>query len=454
MNYAVILAAGKGTRMKTELPKCAFPLLKKPMVEYLVDEIKKTSIDKIICVVGHKKEVLMDILQDKVEYAFQEEQLGIGHVVLCAKKIIGDNQGYTIIMPGDTPLIDEEIIDSLIDAHLLNKNDVTIATIKLDNPTSFGRIKRNKENNITKIVEEKDCSSEEKKIKEVNTGLYLIDNKLLFEVLDRIDNKNASKEYYLTDIIEILSKTNKIGSFTIEDTYKLNGINDLYVLSKVENALRKDINKRHMLNGVNLINEDTITIAKDVTIESGTTIYPGCLITGKTTISKNCIIGPNSELHNATIEQNAIIKQSVIYDSKVSQGASVGPFTHLRMNAVVGENDRIGNFVEIKKSTLGTKTNVAHLTYIGDTTCGSHVNFGCGTVTVNYDGVNKHQTIIGDNVFIGCNTNLIAPVTIGDNAFIAAGSTIYESLNPNSFSIARARQVTKENYPLKYKVKK
>ncbi len=454
MNYAVILAAGKGTRMKTDLPKCAFPLLKKPMVEYLVDEIKKTSIDKIICVVGHKKEVLMDILQDKVEYAFQEEQLGTGHAVLCAKKIIGDNPGYTIIMPGDTPLIDEKIINSLIDAHLLNKNDVTIATIKLDNPTSFGRIKRNKENNIIKIVEEKDCSSEEKKIKEVNTGLYLIDNKLLFEALDKIDNKNASKEYYLTDIIEILSKTNKIGSFTIEDTYKIKGINDLYVLSKVENALRKDINKKHMLNGVNLINEDTITIAKDVTIESGTTIYPGCLITGKTTISKNCIIGPNSELHNAVIEQNVVVKQSVIYDSKVSQGASVGPFTHLRMNAIVGENDRIGNFVEIKKSTLGTKTNVAHLTYIGDTTCGSHVNFGCGTVTVNYDGVNKHQTIIGDNVFIGCNTNLIAPVTIGDNAFIAAGSTIYESLNPNSFSIARARQVTKENYPLKYNVKK
>ena len=453
MNNAIILAAGKGTRMKTELPKCAFPLLKKPMVTYIIEALESISIDQIICVVGHKKEVLQDILKDRVKYAIQEEQLGTGHAVKCALDFIDDN-GYTIILPGDTPLIDKEILDQLIEVHKSNKNDFTIGTIVLDNPFGFGRIVRDSSNSVLRIVEEKDASEEERKIKEINTGLFLVDNFLLKKALLEIKNNNAKGEYYLTDIVEILSKEAKIGTFTIKDTYKLNGINDLYTLSLVEKQFREAILKKHMLNGVNIVNPETVTIGNDVTIEAGTTIYQGSIILGKTSIGRNCVVGPNSEIFNSTLKDGSKLLHSVCYDSTLEENSSVGPFSHIRMNTVVGQDNRIGNFVEMKNSVIGPKTNVAHLTYVGDTDCGGGVNFGCGTVTVNYDGKNKYRTTIGDNVFIGCNSNLIAPVSIGSESFIAAGSTITDSIDENDFAIARAKQVTKKGYAKKFEFKK
>ena len=453
MNNAIILAAGKGTRMKTELPKCAFPLLKKPMVTYIIEALELINIDQIICVVGHKKEVLQDILKDRVKYAIQEEQLGTGHAVKCALDFIDDN-GYTIILPGDTPLIDKEILDQLIEVHKSNKNDFTIGTIVLDNPFGFGRIVRDSSNSVLRIVEEKDASEEERKIKEINTGLFLVDNFLLKKALLEIKNNNAKGEYYLTDIVEILSKEAKIGTFTIKDTYKLNGINDLYTLSLVEKQFREAILKKHMLNGVNIVNPETVTIGSDVTIEAGTTIYQGSLILGKTSIGRNCVVGPNSEIFNSTLKDGSKLLHSVCYDSTLEENCSVGPFSHIRMNTVVGQDNRIGNFVEMKNSSIGPKTNVAHLTYVGDTDCGGGVNFGCGTVTVNYDGKNKYRTTIGDNVFIGCNSNLIAPVNIGSESFIAAGSTITDSMDANDFAIARAKQVTKKGYAKKFEFKK
>lgn len=453
MNNAIILAAGKGTRMKTELPKCAFPLLKKPMVTYIIEALELINIDQIICVVGHKKEVLQDILKDRVKYAIQEEQLGTGHAVKCALDFIDDN-GYTIILPGDTPLIDKEILDQLIEVHKSNKNDFTIGTIVLDNPFGFGRIVRDSSNSVLRIVEEKDASEEERKIKEINTGLFLVDNKLLKKALLEIKNNNAKGEYYLTDIVEILSKEAKTGTFTIKDTYKLNGINDLYTLSLVEKQFREAILKKHMLNGVNIVNPETVTIGNDVTIEAGTTIYQGSLILGKTSIGRNCVVGPNSEIFNSTLKDGSKLLHSVCYDSTLEENSSVGPFSHIRMNTVVGQDNRIGNFVEMKNSVIGPKTNVAHLTYVGDTDCGGGVNFGCGTVTVNYDGKNKYRTTIGDNVFIGCNSNLIAPVNIGSESFIAAGSTITDSIDENDFAIARAKQVTKKGYAKKFEFKK
>ena len=453
MNNAIILAAGKGTRMKTELPKCAFPLLKKPMVTYIIEALESISIDQIICVVGHKKEVLQDILKDRVKYAIQEEQLGTGHAVKCALDFIDDN-GYTIILPGDTPLIDKEILDQLIEVHKSNKNDFTIGTIVLENPFGFGRIVRDSSNSVLRIVEEKDASEEERKIKEINTGLFLVDNFLLKKALLEIKNNNAKGEYYLTDIVEILSKEAKIGTFTIKDTYKLNGINDLYTLSLVEKQFREAILKKHMLNGVNIVNPETVTIGNDVTIEAGATIYQGSLILGKTSIGRNCVVGPNSEIFNSTLKDGSKLLHSVCYDSTLEENSSVGPFSHIRMNTVVGQDNRIGNFVEMKNSVIGPKTNVAHLTYVGDTDCGGGVNFGCGTVTVNYDGKNKYRTTIGDNVFIGCNSNLIAPVNIGSESFIAAGSTITDSIDENDFAIARAKQVTKKGYAKKFEFKK
>lgn len=455
MNFAIILAAGKGERMKTELPKCAVPLLGKPMVSYLVDAVNKTTIDKAICVLGHKKEVFTELLGDSCEYAYQEKQSGTANAVKCAKDIIGNNKGFSIIIPGDTPLIDENIIQELIDCHFNNNNTLTIGTIILDNPNGYGRIVRKADSSIVRIVEQKDATSEEQLIKEINSGVMCVDNQVLFKALEEVKNNNANKEYYLTDIVEIISNKNlKIGSFTIEDVYKFAGINDLYHLYEVETELRKEINKKHMLNGVILENADTITIGPDVEIDSNATIRQGSIILGNSKIEAYAVVGPYSELNNAVIREGAKCIQSLVSDSELGKNASLGPYSHLRAHTVVGEGDRIGNFVEIKNSTLGKKTNVAHLTYIGDTTCGGGVNWGCGTVTINYDGKNKFRTNVGDNVFIGCNSNLVAPINIASNTFIAAGSTVTDDLEDGDFSIARVKQVTKKGYASKYGFKK
>lgn len=452
MNYGIVLAAGKGTRMKTEMPKCAFPLLKKPMIEYVVDALKKAKLDSTICVIGHKKEIFEELLKDKVSYAIQEEQLGTAHAVLMTKDFIKED-GYSVIVPGDKPLIDDEMINNLIKSHLKNGNDLTVGVHYVDNPKGFGRILRDENLNVGRVIEDRDASAAEKKIREVNSGIYCVNNKLLFEAISQTSNENARHEYYLSDIVRILASNHKVDTYTFDDSFKLNGINDLPTLAMFEEDLKREINLKHMMNGVYLMNPDTIVISPDAKIGSGTTIYPGCMIMGNTKIGKNCVVGPYTETMNAIFEDNVTCKQSVVYDSKILSGATVGPFTHLRMNSTVGVNDRIGNFVEMKNSTLGEKTNVAHLTYIGDTTCGSHVNWGCGTVTVNYDGKNKHKTIIGDNVFIGCNTNLIAPIKVANDSFIAAGSTVTYNIEQGEFVIARTRQEAKRGYADKYKKK-
>lgn len=452
MNYGIVLAAGKGTRMKTEMPKCAFPLLKKPMIEYVVDALKKAKLDSTICVIGHKKEIFEELLKDKVSYAIQEEQLGTAHAVLMTKEFVKED-GYSVIVPGDKPLIDDEMINDLIKAHLKNGNDLTVGVHYVDNPKGFGRILRDENLNVVRVIEDRDASAAEKKIREVNSGIYCVNNKLLFEAISQTSNENARHEYYLSDIVRILASNHKVDTYTFDDSFKLNGINDLPTLAMFEEDLKREINLKHMMNGVYLMNPDTIVISPDAKIGSGTTIYPGCMIMGNTKIGKNCVVGPYTETMNAVFEDNVTCKQSVVYDSKILSGATVGPFTHLRMNSTVGVNDRIGNFVEMKNSTLGEKTNVAHLTYIGDTTCGSHVNWGCGTVTVNYDGKNKHKTIIGDNVFIGCNTNLIAPIKVASDSFIAAGSTVTYNIEQGEFVIARTRQEAKRGYADKYKKK-
>ena len=449
MNYGIVLAAGKGTRMKTEMPKCAFPLLKKPMIEYVVDALKKAKLDSTICVIGHKKEVFEELLKDKVSYAIQEEQLGTAHAVLMTKEFIKED-GYSVIVPGDKPLIDDEMINNLIKAHLKNGNDLTVGVHYVDNPKGFGRILRDENLNVVRVIEDRDASAAEKKIREVNSGVYCVNNKLLFEAISQTSNENARHEYYLSDIVRILASNHKVDTYTFDDSFKLNGINDLPTLAMFEEDLKREINLKHMMNGVYLMNPDTIVISPDAKIGSGTTIYPGCMIMGNTKIGKNCVVGPYTETMNAVFEDNVTCKQSVVYDSKILSGATVGPFTHLRMNSTVGVNDRIGNFVEMKNSTLGEKTNVAHLTYIGDTTCGSHVNWGCGTVTVNYDGKNKHKTIIGDNVFIGCNTNLIAPIKVASDSFIAAGSTVTIDTEIGDFVVTRVKPTVKKGYSYKY----
>lgn len=422
--YAIILAAGKGTRMKTELPKCAYPLLKKPMIAYIIENVHNShQTDETIVVVGHKREIIQEILGDRVSYAVQHDQLGTGHAVMVTESLLTDKDGCTIILPGDMPLVDTKTIERAFHEHNERRNDLTVVTTRVEDPTGYGRIIRDESGYLDGIIEHHEATIMQKGIDEINTGVYIVNNKILFDALKRVDNNNSKKEYYLTDIV-----------------------NDLYSLSIAEAKLRHVINQQLMISGVAMINPDTITIGQNVVIEENVVIHPNTYITGNSIIKKGSQIGPNTEIHESIIGERVICRHSLVFNSTVHEDTTIGPFAHLREGANIGPHNRIGNFVEIKKSTTGANTKASHLAYIGDGTVGKNVNFGCGAVTVNYDGVNKYQTIIGDDVFVGCNANLIAPIVIGDNSFIAAGSTLNKNVPNDALAIARAYQVNKENY--------
>ena len=445
-NFAIILAAGKGTRMRTELPKCAYPIIGKPMIEYIVENLELTNIDEIVAVVGHKKEVIQDLLKERVSYAVQFEQLGTGHAALQAASILEGKEGTTFILPGDMPLMEYPVMDKILRAHQEMGNDLTIVTMKMDYPKGYGRIVRDEYGTVTSIVEENDCTESQKQIKEVNSSVYVVDNKALFETLHKIKVNHRKGEYYLTDIVHLMHQTHKVNTFIVRNPMITMGINDLYTVSIAEKHLRDLINKTHMLNGVSIINPETVTIGQNVIIEEGVWIYPNTSIIGDTVIKKNAHVGPNSEIINAFIDEEAEVRHSIVKDSKVGKKTTIGPFAHLRNHAIIGDNNRIGNFVEVKKSTTGSDTKAAHLSYIGDSEIGDRVNFGCGSITVNYDGVKKHKTTIGNDVFVGCNVNMIAPLNIADNVFIAAGSTVTKDIPKGALAIARNQQINKEDY--------
>ena len=444
--YALVLAAGKGTRMRTELPKCAFPILGKPMIEYIVENLERSQIDEIVTIVGHKKEVLMDILGERVAYAVQAEQLGTGHAALSAAPILGDKEGITFILPGDMPLMEYPIMDKIIRAHEEMGNDLTIVTMMMDYPKGYGRIVRDEYGTVTSIVEENDCTESQKDIKEVNSSVYVVNNQALYESLKKITKNERKGEYYLTDIVAIMHQSYKVNTFIVRNPLITMGINDLYNISIAEKHLRDMINKTHMLNGVSIVNPETVTIGHNVIIEEGVWVYPNTSIIGNSIIKKGAKIGPNSEVNNSVINEEAEIRHSLVIDSTVGKKTTVGPFAHLRNHAVIGDHNRIGNFVEVKNSTTGYDTKAAHLSYIGDATVGERVNFGCGSITVNYDGLKKHKTSIGNDVFIGCNVNMVAPLNIADNVFIAAGSTVTKDIPKGSLAIARNQQINKNDY--------
>jgi len=326
--YALILAAGKGTRMRTDLPKVAFPILKKPMIEYIVENIEKSSIDEIVAIVGHKKEVVQEILGDRVSYATQEEQLGTGHAVLSAASVLEDKEGTTFILPGDMPLMEYPLMDKLIRAHEEMGNDLTVVTMMMDYPKGYGRIVRDEYGIVTGIVEENDCNETQKLIKEVNSSVYIVDNKLLFEYVRKIQKNPRKGEYYLTDIVNLMHQDHKVNTFIVRNPMVTMGINDLYGISIAEKYLRDSINKGHMLSGVSMINPETITIGHNVVIEEGVWIYPNTTITGNTVIKKGAIIGPNSEVVDSIIHEKAEIRHSIVLKSEVGAFTTVGPFAH------------------------------------------------------------------------------------------------------------------------------
>ncbi|MFD2045575.1 bifunctional UDP-N-acetylglucosamine diphosphorylase/glucosamine-1-phosphate N-acetyltransferase GlmU [Ornithinibacillus salinisoli] len=453
--YAVILAAGQGTRMKSKLYKVLHPVLGRPMVQHVLDQVKAVSLDEVVTIVGHGAELVKEHLGEESKFVLQAEQLGTGHAVIQAEKLLKDKEGTTIVVCGDTPLITNKTYLDLFEHHEKESSKATILTAIAPNPSGYGRVIRNEKNEVERIVEHKDANENELRVEEINTGTYCFDNKALFEALKEVSNDNVQGEYYLTDVIEIMkNKSEKVSAYVTPEFEETLGVNDRVALAQAEKTMKKRINEQHMRNGVTIIDPENTYIHPDVIIEQDVVLHPGSIITGSSVIKENAEIGPHSEIANCEIGESTIIKQSVATDSKIGDRVNVGPFAHIRPDATIGNGAKVGNFVEIKKSTLGEGSKVSHLSYIGDAQVGSNVNVGCGTITVNYDGKNKYLTTIEDDAFIGCNSNLVAPVTVGKGSYIAAGSTITKDVPEGSLSIARSKQSNKEGYATRIKNRK
>lgn len=448
--YAIVLAAGQGTRMKSTLYKVLHPVMGRPMVQHVIDQLQGLHLSKTLTIVGHGAEQVKEQLGDASAYILQEKQLGTGHAVKQAAPLLEHASGVTLVICGDTPLLTKETLSSLFEHHIQSRAKATVLTATVDDPTGYGRVIRDQDGSVAKIVEHKDATEEQLSVKEVNTGTYCFDNQLLFQSLNKVSNNNAQGEYYLPDVMEILKQANeKIVAYQTEDIDETIGVNDRIALAKAEKIMKNRINTEHMKNGVSIIDPDHTYIEPDVTISADVTIEPGCLIKGKTSIGEGTHIGPHSEINNCDIGENVVIRHSVATDSQIGDRVAIGPYAHIRPQASIGNEVKIGNFVEIKKSSIDEKSKVSHLSYIGDTEIGKNVNVGCGTITVNYDGKNKFLTRIEDDAFIGCNANLIAPVTIGKGALIAAGSTITKDVPSDALSIARTKQENKAGYAKK-----
>lgn len=444
---AIILAAGQGKRMKADLPKPMFKVLGEPMLDWVISSCEKAEIQKLCIVKGYQAEIIEDHLCGKYKTVLQKERLGTGHAVMQCADFIKENQSSNIlVLYGDAPFIDSEAILSSLKKHIADDNSVTVLTAENDNPHGYGRIIRNGDD-FSAIIEQKDADDEQKKIKEVNSGVYWFKAESLAFSLEKLSPANAQGEYYLTDTIEVLVRNGKkAGVYKSDNSNTILGANDRKGLLMLNDIAKKEVIDFHMENGVEFLSTDGIIIERTVKIASGTQILPGTILRGKTTIGENCIIGPNCLIENTVIGNNTTLNYVQAYDSVIENCVKIGPFVHIRPNSHIKNGVKIGDFVEVKNSVIDEKTSVAHLTYIGDSDVGKRVNFGCGCVTVNYDGSKKARTTIGDNAFIGCNTNLIAPVTVGKGAYTAAGSTITRDVPENALAIERAEFKIKEGF--------
>ncbi|MFD1670547.1 bifunctional UDP-N-acetylglucosamine diphosphorylase/glucosamine-1-phosphate N-acetyltransferase GlmU [Agrilactobacillus yilanensis] len=445
--YTIILAAGQGTRMKSKLYKVLHTVCGQPMVDHVLTQVEQLKPAKIVTVVGHGAQTVETVLGQRTEYALQEAQLGTGHAVLQAETLLGAKDGMTLIVNGDTPLLTADTFNQLFKFHEEKKAQATILTAVAPDPTSYGRIIRNDLGNVERIVEQKDATHEEAAITEINTGVYCFDNKTLFDALHHVTNENAQGEYYLTDVIQIIRQSGGVVSaYKMTDFEESMGVNDRVALAKATAVMQQRINEQHMRNGVTIIDPKATYIDTGVEIGNDTVIEPGVLLKGKTKIGSGCVIGANSKLTDAILEDDVTVTASTIEDSIMHRGSNIGPNSHLRPKSDIGEDVHIGNFCEIKKAVIGPRTKVGHLTYVGDATLGSDINVGCGVVFVNYDGIKKFHTNVGDHVFLGSNSNVIAPVDIADHSFIAAGSTVTDDVPKHAMAIARARQTNKLDY--------
>lgn len=444
----VIMAAGKGTRMKSELPKVLFKACGKPMIDWVLEACSAKN--RPIVVVGHKKEDVIARIKGRADYVVQDEQKGTGHAVSMAMDYLKNNaDGYTIVLAGDMPLITKDTINKLKEM-AKSGYDGIVLTAKVDNPFGYGRIVRDESGRFMEIVEEKDANCEQRKINEINSSVYCIRTKLLIECLGKLGCDNAAGEYYLTDVIKILSSDYKISTLCTSFEECL-GVNSKAQLAAASEVLRIRINNRHMENGVIIIDPNTTYIEDTVRIGADSTIYPNNILEGNTVIEEECVILQGNRIADSYIAKGATIQSSVITEAKVGENTTVGPFAYLRPKSVVGADCRIGDFVEVKNSSIDDGTKVSHLTYVGDSDVGKGVNIGCGVVFVNYDGINKHRSKVEDNCFIGCNTNLISPVKLGHGAYVAAGTTVTEDVESGALCIGRSRQTVKTDWNNKWK---
>ncbi len=442
----IIMAAGKGTRMKSDTPKVLFKACGKPMVEWV---IKACGTNAPIVIVGHKKEDVMAQVGSEASFAVQEEQKGTGHAVLMAKKYLEQNKdSYSIILAGDMPLIKSETIDALKDM-AINGAKAVVLTAKVEDPFGYGRIIKNENGDVVKIVEQKDANEEELLVNEINSSVYCIKTDLLLSCLDKIGCDNAAGEYYLTDVVKLIAKDYEVKAHCV-DFEECLGVNSKAQLAVAGEILRNRINKKLMDSGVIMIDPKSTYIEDTVTIGRDTVVYPNNIIEGNSKIGSDCILYQGSRITDSEIGDGTVIDNCVICEAKVGDNTTVGPFAYLRPKSHIGNECRIGDFVEVKNSFIDDKSKVSHLTYVGDSDVGKGVNIGCGVVFVNYDGTSKHRSKVGDDCFIGCNTNLISPVKLDDGAYTAAGSTITKDVPKGALAIAREKQVNKENWNNKW----
>ncbi|MDR2036278.1 MAG: bifunctional UDP-N-acetylglucosamine diphosphorylase/glucosamine-1-phosphate N-acetyltransferase GlmU [Coriobacteriales bacterium] len=446
----LVLAAGAGTRMKSEKPKVAHEILGKPLLRWVIDAARQAGADEVFTVLGHGRGTTVPLAADTT-IVIQDEQLGTGHALQIARSSLEAAGVETlVVLSGDTPLLRSETIRSLVDEHLRAAAAVSVLTMCLDDPTGYGRVIRNAQGAFLRIVEHKDASDEELETAEVNSGVYCFDTANLFKMLGELKNNNRQGEFYLTDVAALtLSAGNTVNAFCAEDARELAGINDRVQLAQTTAEAQRRINTRHMLNGVTITEPTSAWIGPDVVLANDVEILPLTTLTGKTSVDWGSVIGPMSRVNNSVIGKSCVVDDSVMIDAVLEDKVSIGPRAYLRPGTIMRTGSRAGTHVEIKKSDIGPNSKVPHLSYIGDTQIGENVNLGAGTITCNYDGVNKHATVIGSGCFVGSDTMLVAPVTLGDNVIIGAGSVITRDVPAGALALTRPEQVIKEDWKRK-----
>ena len=443
---AIVLAAGEGKRMKSDTPKILHKAAGKALSEWVVDAAAQATGETPVLVVGKAADRVKEYFGERVHYALQSEPLGSGHAVMSASDYL-EGDGYVIIVAGDMPLIRSETLKRLAEVTSSRGLGASLLTATVSDATGYGRILRSENGGVIRIVEHRDATDEQKAIREINLSIYCFDRALLRESLKTLQPNNVQGEYYLTDCIADMSgKGHYIEAVACVDDDEWMGVNDRSQLADAAKKLRRRINRELMLSGVTLIDPDAVYIDASVTVEPDVTIYPGVTLEGSTAIKTGAVLYPGSRIANSTIGADTSVQNSVVIDSTVGENSTIGPYAYLRPHSIVGNGCRVGDFVELKNAQIKDGAKVSHLTYVGDGEIGEKTNIGCGVVFVNYDGKKKSRTVVGKNAFIGCNVNLVAPVTIGDGAYVAAGSTVTKDVEEDALCVARSRQTNIEGW--------